>query len=249
MASKLFKTKGIVLRTVKYGETSLVVTVYTELFGIQSYLVNGVRKNTSRGSGKANLFQPAALLDLVVYHQDGKSLQRIKEFHWAHLYQHILSDVSKNAVALYMVELLSHCLRQPEENPALFQFTEDCLLQLDEAVDAVTANLALFFSLHLTHFFGVSPRLEVTDEATYYFDLIDSMITSQLPLHEQYIDGKKAAVCADILKVRQPIELEEIKLNQELRRQLLQSMEQYYLLHVQDFRPLKSLAVLTAVLR
>ena len=37
------KTKGIVLRTVKYGETSLVVIMFTELFGIQTYMVNGVR--------------------------------------------------------------------------------------------------------------------------------------------------------------------------------------------------------------
>jgi DNA repair protein RecO (recombination protein O) len=248
MASKLFKTRGIVLRTVKYGETSLVVTIYTEVFGIQSYLVNGVRKNTSRGSGKANLFQPAALLDLVVYHQDGKSLHRLKEFAWAHLYQHIFSDVSKNAVALFMVELVAHCLRQPEENAALFQFTEDCLLQLDEATEAVSANFALFYSLHLTHFFGVSPRMELTDAAACYFDLVESIITDKLPTHEQYIEGRKAAVCADILKARQPVELEEIKLNHTLRRQLLQAIEQYYLLHVQDFRPLKSLSVLAAVL-
>ena len=37
------KTKGIILRSVKYGETSLIVTAFTELFGLQSYLVNGVR--------------------------------------------------------------------------------------------------------------------------------------------------------------------------------------------------------------
>ncbi|MBS1655487.1 MAG: recombination protein O N-terminal domain-containing protein, partial [Bacteroidetes bacterium] len=67
MPDKLHKTKGIVLRTVKYGETSVIVTIYTELFGIQSYLVNGVRVSSKKGSGKANLFQPSAILDMVVY--------------------------------------------------------------------------------------------------------------------------------------------------------------------------------------
>ena len=62
MADKLHKTKGIVLRTVKYGETSVIVTIFTELFGVQSYLVNGVRTSTKKGVGKANLFQPAARL-------------------------------------------------------------------------------------------------------------------------------------------------------------------------------------------
>lgn len=153
MSTKLFKTRGIVLKSVKYGETSLIVTIYTELFGLQSYLVNGVRTATGRSSGKANLFQPTALLDLVVYHQDGRSLNRIKEFQWGHLYEHIFQDVTKNAVALFIVELLTHSLKQPEENHPLFQFTEDCLLHLDQATPGITANLSLFFALHLTHFF------------------------------------------------------------------------------------------------
>ena len=54
------KTRGIVLRSIKYGETSLVVTVFTELFGIQTYMVNGVR---SSKSARSVFFQPAAILD------------------------------------------------------------------------------------------------------------------------------------------------------------------------------------------
>ena len=48
------KTKGIVLRTVKYGETSLVAIILTELFGVQTYMVNGVR-TSKKTSAKANL--------------------------------------------------------------------------------------------------------------------------------------------------------------------------------------------------
>ena len=92
----LHKTKSIILKTVKYGETSLIVAAYTELFGIQSYLVNGVRTSSKKGSGKANLFQPGSILELIVYHNDLKNLQRIKEFKWAFLYQQVFSDVIKN---------------------------------------------------------------------------------------------------------------------------------------------------------
>ena len=73
------KTKGIVLRGIKYGETSMVVTIFTEMFGVQTYMVNGVR-TSKRSSSKANQFQPTAILDLVVYHSDNRSMQRIKEF-------------------------------------------------------------------------------------------------------------------------------------------------------------------------
>src|SRR5688572_15814511 len=107
---KLHSTKGIVLKAVKYGETSLIVTIFTELFGVQSYIVSGVRTSTKKGTGKANLFQPTAILDLVVYHNELKHLNRIKEFRWYYLYKHIFSDVPKNAVALFMIELLTKCL-------------------------------------------------------------------------------------------------------------------------------------------
>src|SRR5947207_15556460 len=154
MPGKLHKTKGIVLRTVKYGETSVIVTFFTELFGVQAYLVNGVRTSTKKGSGLANLFQPSAILDMIVYHNELKNLNRIKEFKWDYLYQHILSDVKKNAVALFMVELLAKCLKQPENNPDLFHFVEDSFLHLDESGESVTANFPLFFALHLPVFVG-----------------------------------------------------------------------------------------------
>ncbi|MEK7198820.1 MAG: DNA repair protein RecO, partial [Bacteroidota bacterium] len=114
------KTKGIVLRTVKYGDTSIITTVYTELFGIQSYIVKGVRQSTKTSAGKANFFQPSAMLDMEVYHNELKQLQFIKEYQWGYLYENVLFDVVKNAVASFVIELLQHSLQQPEANPELF---------------------------------------------------------------------------------------------------------------------------------
>src|SRR5207342_1380275 len=99
------------------GETSIVVTIFTELFGVQTYLVNGVRTQ-KRSGNKAAMFQPAAILEMEVYHNDLKKLQRIKESSWAFLYENILTDVIKNSIALYIVELLQKTLKQPEENTA-----------------------------------------------------------------------------------------------------------------------------------
>ena len=38
------QTKGIVLSSVKYSESSIICKVYTAKLGLQSYIVNGVRK-------------------------------------------------------------------------------------------------------------------------------------------------------------------------------------------------------------
>lgn len=247
MPDKLHKTKGIVLRTVKYGETSLVVTIFTELFGVQSYLVNGVRTATKKGTGKANLFQPSAILDLVVYHNELKHLNRIKEFKWAQLYKNIFSDVPKNAVALFMVELLTKCLKQPESNPELFHFSEDCLFSLDKCNDAVMANLPLFFALHLPFHFGFRISDNYSPENC-FLDLQEGIFVSKQPPHPHFMEDKQAAITSKLLKVMQPGELEDVKLNHDFRRHLLQRYEDYYRLHIPDFGTMKSLPVLREVL-
>lgn len=239
----IHKTRGIVLRNVKYGETSLVVSIYTELFGLQSYMVNGVRMATKKSSPKASMFQPASILDLVVYHNESNNLQRIKEFKWAHLYQHIYSDVPKNAVSLFMMELLNKCLKEPEPNADLFYFIEDALLHLDRATVTVTANFPLFFALHLAVFFGFRISDEFSEELP-YLDLQEGIFTPSIPQHSAYLEGKEAETTSYILKVMNPADLEDLHLNQEFRRRLLNAFEQYYALHIPEFGSLKTLPVL-----
>ena len=101
------------------------------------------------------MFQPAAMLDLVIYHQESKNLNRLKEYNWSFLYRNILSDVISNSIALFMIELLQKCLKQPESNPDLYYFMEDALTSLDQGERNVQANFPLFFALHLAGFFGL----------------------------------------------------------------------------------------------
>lgn len=240
------KTRGIVLRSIKYGETSLVVTLFTELFGIQTYVVNGVR-SSKKSVFKANHFQPSAILDLVVYHTENKSMQRIKEFSWAFLYDRLLSDVIKSCIASFMAELLQKCLKQPEPNEDLFAFCEECFLALDKADKMITANFSLFFTLHLAHFFG----FRMTDnysEKDHILDLQEGVFIDHQPAHPHFMEGKNAAITAQLLKVMQPRELELFGLNGEIRRSLLLKYLDFYALHIPDFGQMKTLLVLHEVL-
>jgi DNA repair protein RecO (recombination protein O) len=244
---QLHKTKGIVMRTVKYGETSLIVTLYTELFGIQSYLVNGVRTSSKRGTGKAVYFQPAAILDMLVYHNDLKNLQRIREFSWAFLYSTIFSDILTNAVAVFMVELLQKTIKQPEPNPELFYFVEDSFLHLDNAAGRVLANFPLFFILHLAGFFGFRIQ-DIYSGKNSILDLREGQFVSELPPHPEVLEGPLAYHAAQLLRVRQPEELQELALNQETRRALLQAFQTFYALQIPDFGEMRTFAILQTVL-
>jgi DNA repair protein RecO (recombination protein O) len=241
------KTKGIVLRNVKYGETSVIVTILTELFGLQSYLVNGVRTDKGKGGSKAGMFQPAAMLDLVIYHQESKNLNRLKEYSWSFLYRNILSDVISNSIALFMIELLQKCLKQPESNPELYYFMEDALMGLDQGERNVQANFPLFFALHLAGFFG----LRIDDnysEKRNYLDLKEGYFTGEKPFHLHYLDHSLSEVTAHLLKIKQPAELADLPLNKDKRRLLLEAYEDFYSMHIHGFTPLKTLPVLRILL-
>ncbi|MCY7420639.1 MAG: DNA repair protein RecO [Chitinophagaceae bacterium] len=241
------KTKGIVLRTVKYGETSIIVSIYTELFGIQSYMVKGVRQTTKKSSGKSIFFQPAAMLDMVVYHNQLKNLNFIKEYQWSYLYEEVLFDVVKNTVAMYVIEMLQHSLKQPEANPELFYLAEDTLKQLDKGSAALTANLPLYFSLHLGSELGFRIQGAYTLE-TPVCDLYEGSFTSERPNHSYYLEGKSAMLTSQLLALHFYNELDTIHIERNMRRDLLKLFQQYIALHVADFGEMKSLPILQQIL-
>lgn len=240
------KTRAIVIKTVKYGETSIVASMLTAVFGLQTYLINGVRKSKKSGE-KSILFQPGAILDLVAYHQDQKNLQRIKEAHWAYIHEHILSDVIKNSIASFMMELLQKTIRQPETNVDLFEFCEDCLICLDKSDRRATANFPLFFALQLPQFFGFKLSLPDAQTEVICLDLKEGLFVSELPEHPAVLTGEAAIITAELLKVSHPGDLDQFDLNQTQRRILIQRYMQYYALHIPEFGQMKTLGVMYEV--
>lgn len=240
------KTRGIVLRTVKFGETSIITTVYTELFGIQSYIVKGVRQSTKKSSAKAIYFQPAAVLDMVVYHNEFKNLNFIKEYQWGYLYQNVLSDVVKNTVAMYIVEVLQHSLKQPEANPDLFHMVEDTLKQLDNGNTALTANLPLYFCLHLAGELGFRIHGNY-NKITSVLDLQEGQFVENKPAHPYFIDNYLAAATSQLLSINFYNDLENLYLGRSIRQELILAYQNYIALHVNDFGEIKSLPILQEI--
>lgn len=240
-------TRGIVLRTVKYGDTSIITTVYTELFGIQSYIVKGVRQSSKTSAGKASFFQPAAMLEMEVYHNELKHLQFIREYQWSYLYEKVLFDVVKNTVAMFVIELAQHSLKQPEANPELFYLIEDTLKQLDKGNDTLTANLPLYFALHLSSELGFRMQGKYIEQ-TPVFDLQEGMFVADKPTHPYWLDEPLAKITSQLLEIKFYNDLEKIQLNRVVRRELLQAYQTYLSLHIHDFGEMKSLAILQEIL-
>ena len=241
-------TRGIVFRTTRYGDSSLISSIYTSHFGLQNYLVKGVRKGSGKSEGKSACFQPGAILELVVYHQDSKNLQYIREVNWGYLYTTVYGEVVKNTVALFMIEMLQHCIRQPEPNSDLYEFIENSLQELDMATPKITANFPLFFALRLSALIGFQLQGNYTNQ-TPVLDLQEGQFVAQIPAHPYFLDGEAAATTSLVQMITDTGRLEEISVTRTLRKELLTSYLQFYALHVADFGTLRSWQVIQDILQ
>ena len=150
----LYKVRGVVIKFFKYKESSIIVQIFTDKFGLQSYIVNGVR--SSRGHQKIALYQPLTMLDLVVYKNDKKDLQRISEATCHTPYHSIPDNIIKTSMALFISEFLSKSLREDSQSEQLFEFLINALGRLDLQKDNIE-NFHLSFLLKISSYFGFSP--------------------------------------------------------------------------------------------
>lgn len=235
------KTTGIVLRTQVYGETSLIVRIYTALYGMQSYLLKGVRGKKSKTL--AGLFQVPNILEMEVTHREGDRLQSMREARILEPLNALRSDMIKSSVALFIAELVFKSLREEEPNNHAFEFLQTALLQLDAAEEKV-ANFHLAFMLNLTKVLGFYPNIDASsasilnlEEGSFTYQSANNVLNVLPPL-------------TDIWRRLQETELHKcntIAMNASTRRQLLEHLQNYYLLHLPGYTRLKSPAIFTTI--
>jgi DNA repair protein RecO (recombination protein O) len=229
----LHKTKAIVLGHLKYGESSLIVNMYTEEFGVQSYIENGVRKAKARN--KIALFQPLTLLDLVVYKKNNSSLNRLSEMKCAQPFQQIPYKIVKSTVGIFLSEILSNLLRGEEEvNPSLFKFLEDSLIKFDKA-ETGYYNFHLQLLLKLTQFMG------------FYPSNAEELLEEVRPFHNIRLTTEQLAKLNILISAPNYFE-EQANISGEERNIFLKLILQFYQIHSHSLKEVKSIKILHAVL-
>ncbi|MFH2094859.1 MAG: DNA repair protein RecO [Bacteroidota bacterium] len=186
----MFKTRGITLKTTKYGDTSLILPVYTENFGFQTYILKGAR--SARKKGQANILLPLSILDMEVYHSPDKNLQQIKEFHLAHQYKSLHFHHRKQVVILLLAEILTKLLRNEEPDTALFTYLESALLMFDNEEENFSC-FHIHFLIHLTKYIGFFPDTD-RQASDAVFDLKEACFTDTLPDHPYFISGEQSSL-------------------------------------------------------
>ena len=241
------KTKGIVLKSIYYGDTSIIVSIFTELFGIQKYIVKGVRKSGKTATNKISFFQPAAILELEVYKNNLKNLQFIKEYFWHYRYDNLYFDVVKNAIATFIIELFQNTIDESEKNPDLYYFLENYLVNTDKTENNLLANVPLYFTMELLKNVGFQIYGKYNSTSS-ILDMQEGEFVSHIPIHPLYLENEKAQITSAIIHNPQKAFSGLPVIKRKTRKDLLNSYEIYFTLHIENFNKLKSLPILQTVL-
>jgi DNA repair protein RecO (recombination protein O) len=217
----LSKTTGVVFRFIRYGDTSIIVNIFTSQYGMQSYIVNGARSKS--GKGKIALYQPLTLLDLVVYYKETTQIMRIKEAKCIYPYQHINTDMRKTTIALFIEELINKSIKEEAHPAELCDFLIESMIALDKTEKP--ENFHLTFMIQLARYLGFQPQ-----------NVEEVLGGRVMDFHDE--ESLQAILTAG----------RNINLTNAQRRNVLDALLRFYSMHVENFGTMKSLSVLREIL-
>ena len=237
----LHKTRGIVFKTTDYGESSVIVQVFTEKFGLQSYIINAVKKPKAKIS--RNMLQPLHLLDMVVYHKNTGQVQRVAELKNSPVLQTIPYDVIKSCLVLFLNEVLYKAVRQQSADENLFEFVFNAIEWLDNQTEGLV-NFHLLFLTRLTRYLGFYPDLASNAD---YFDMKNGVFSKYKPEGFSYLSPPHTQNFYSLLQCSFE-NIHQLRFSNDERRYLVQKLLEYYALHTEGFGHIRSHEVLEEVL-
>ncbi len=242
----LLKTNGIVLRSIKYGDSSLVTTIFTTLSGVKTYMVQGVR-SAKPGKNRGGSFQPGMLLELVVYEQPQKNLQRIREFQPAYLYTDLQENVVKNSIVLFSSELLLRLLPEQAPLPDLFDMAYGYFIALDKMSVRDVPNFPLYFIINCSRLLGYDLKGNYSAE-TPHLNLQDGGFTAHPPAMAPYTQEEDAKKLDMLMNTAVLEDTHTIEMNGATRIRLLEWYIAFLQNHTQHMGNIRSLPILQAIL-
>ena len=238
----LTKTQAIVLHSLKYGESRLIVDMFTRTFGRQSFIVSIPK--TSKGKIKKQFFQPLTLLEIETDIRPKLQLQKLNDVRLLTPFESIPFEPDKLAISLFVAEFLYYALRSEQRNELLYDYLEYSIMWLD-GQQANFANFHIVFLLRLTRFLGFYPNMDDYEDGD-YFDLRESEFMRNLPVHRDFLHPEEAQKVQLMMRMDFPT-MHLFRMSHNDRNRLLEISIKYYRLHLPDFPEMKSIEVLQAL--
>jgi DNA repair protein RecO (recombination protein O) len=238
----IYNSRAIVFRNVKYGESSLITDMYTEVKGHQTFIIHSVRK--AKATTPSSYLQLMSLVDIVAYHQDHRKIHHVKEIRLDHVFSSIPFDMRKSAVITCLAEICSKCITTADPHPELFDFLHEEIIVYDDPA-AYDKDFMIRFLVQLSHYLGFGMDLSNSSSASGYFDLLDGHFIGIKPSHDYLVSADDFSILQDIMML-DPKSISNTPI--EIRRRLVDQLILYYQLHVESLKEVQSIKILRELL-
>lgn len=241
-ALSMTKTQAIVLHAIKYGESRMIVDMFTRSNGRLSFIVSLPKSHKSKI--KKQFFQPLTLLEIETDVRPKVQLQKLADVRLALPFTSIPFEPDKLAISLFVAEFLYYALRSEQQNEPLYDYVTNSIQWLDSQ-ESQFSNFHLVFLMRLSRFLGFYPNLDDYAPGD-YFDLRESIFLSQPPVHRDFLFPEEAEKVQLMMRMDFPT-MRLFRMSHQERNRLLEVSLTYYRLHLPDFPELKSIAVLQEI--
>ena len=214
----LISTRGIILRSTKYRETSIIVNIYTEALGLNSFIANSVR--VAKAKYKIGYFEPLNLVELTAYHKSGRNIDRISEIKSAYPIHNIRQDIYKSSISMFMAEVLNKCIVGYDKNQSLFNYLFTAIKTLEESEQNNSFHLQ--FMLKLTRYLGFGIHdartlINQSENAPFYsnlanMDSLNKLLEADLSDIPNITPEQRSTILNDIINYyRTQLEMPQLK--------------------------------------
>lgn len=237
----LLADKGIVFHHLNYSETSIIVKVFTREHGLISVLKKGAKRKGSKSSSAAH--QPLSIVSVEYYFSDSKDLHTAKSLELMTPYRSLHNEIYKASVMMFLNEMLYKSIQHQEKNEELFDFIEGFLITMD--LQEFNPNAHLWFLAHLTIPLGIQPDIDGYKEGL-VLDLLEGDF--------KFNTGRKGdstVISAQGIAKLLGTKFEDISylnLTSGGRRDVLQTLVDYYQLQLEGIKSINSHLVLKELL-
>lgn len=233
------KTKAIVLQTIKYGDSQLIVDFFTEELGRLSFIVRVPK--SSKAKIRRQLFQPLWLLNIEFSYRPNGNLQKLKGVSIDIPFEDLPFSPYKLAISMFLSELLVYATKNEQNNLSLYTFLQESVLWLDHA-KAAYSNFHIVFMVRLTYFLGFMPNLESGVEGD-YFDLEDGRFVPFVPNHRHFLGKEDSLKLVALLRLGYDT-MHLYTMSRQERNKCIEVILEYYKIHLPHFPEMKSYTIL-----
>lgn len=232
----LISTRGIALSTVKFSDNKFIAKIYTEHFGLQSYIVyESSKKRNSR------MFSHLTIIDIVVLNKNNRDLQLIKEVSLNYIPESIPFDIRKCSLAMFLIDIINACIKEHEPNQNLFNFLFNTVVNLDKTLNGLS-YFHLQFMANFSEYLGCKPENNYS-ENNCYFNLDEGHFSYKQPNNQYFLDAQQSFIIYNLLNTNNNFDFKK-HITAELRDKILISLLEYYKLHLPGMGKLNSINIL-----